>query len=226
MNLEQLLLEVLLEAEDSQSYKAALKNTGKDIKDGAKQLINVANNAGAAALQKLKDSEALKKAKGELSDPKNRKAVATKGKKAIGTVLKVLNSTMDTEEKRNFLKKYIVSNTFIGLGLAAELWDKVRREVKDATDISYEMPKFLGVGGGEVGTGGGINLPDPEWLNIMGEALPYLVAIRILMVLYAGKDAYFSKKDVEEGEINENQDLITPEMEAGILKGLEKSFAS
>ena len=226
MNLEQLLLEVLLEAEDSQSYKAALKNTGKDIKDGAKQLINVANNAGAAALQKLKDSEALKKAKEELSDPKNRKAVATKGKKAIGTILKVLNSTMDTEKKRNFLKKYIVSNTFIGLGLAAELWDKVRREVKDATDISYEMPKFLGVGGGEVGTGGGINLPDPEWLNIAGEAVWYLIAIRVIMVLYAGKDAYFSKKDVEEGEINENQDLITPEMEAGILKGLEKSFAS
>jgi hypothetical protein len=219
MNLEQLLLEVLLEAEDSQSYKAALKNTGKDIKDGAKQLINVANDAGAAALQKLKDSEALKKAKEELSDPKNRKAVATKGKKAIGTILKVLNSTMDTEKKRNFLKKYIVSNTFIGLGLAAELWDKVRREVKDATDFSENIP-FVG----NVNTGGGINLPDPEWLNIMGEALPYLVAIRVLMVLYAGKDAYFSKKDVEEGEINENQDLITPEMETAILKGLERSL--
>ena len=224
MNLEQLLLETLLEAEDSQSYKAALKNTGKDIKDGAKELINVANDAGAAALQKLKDSEALKKAKEELSNPKNRKAVATKGKKAIGTVLKVLNSSMDTQKKRDFLKKYLVSNTFIGLGLAAELWDKVRREVKDATDISYEMPSFLGVGGGEVGTGGGVNLPDPEWLNIMGEALPYLVAIRVLMVIYAAKDAYSAKKDVEEGEISENQDLITPGMETLILKGLEKSL--
>lgn len=224
MNLEQLLLEVLLEAEDSQSYKAALKNTGKDIKDGVKKLIGAANDAGSVALEKAKSSEALKKAKEELSNPENRKAVATKGKKAIGTVLKVLNSTMDTEKKRDFLKKYLVSNTFIGLGLAAELWDKVRREVRDATDISYEMPKFLGMGGGEVGTGGGINLPDPEWLNIMGEALPYLVAIRVLMVLYAGKDAYFSKKDVEEGEVNENQDLITPEMETALLGGLEKSL--
>lgn len=221
MNLEQLLLEALLEAEDSQSYKAALKNTGKDIKDGAKELINVANDAGAAALQKLKDSEALKKAKEELSDPKNRKAVATKGKKAIETVLKVLNSTMDTEKKRDFLRKYLVSNTFIGLGLAAELWDIVRREVRKATDVSKDIP-FVG----NVNTGGGIKLPDPEWLNILGEAVPYLIAIRVLMVLYAGKDAYFSKKDVEEGEINENQDLITPEMEAAILKGLEKSLAS
>ena len=109
MNLEQLLLEVLLEAEDSQSYKAALKNTGKDIKDGVKKLIGAANDAGSVALEKAKSSEALKKAKEELSNPENRKAVATKGKKAIGTVLKVLNSTMDTEKKRDFLKKYLVS---------------------------------------------------------------------------------------------------------------------
>ena len=155
MNLEQLLLKALLENENPQGYKAALKNTGKDIVDRTKQLVSAANEAGAAALEKLKNSGALEKAKGELSNPKNKKAVLSKGKKAIGTVLKVLNSSMDTEKKRNFLKKYLVSNTFIGLGLAAELWDKVRREVRDATDISYEMPSFLGMGGGEVGTGGG-----------------------------------------------------------------------
>ena len=83
---------------------------------------------------------------------------------------------------------------------------------------------FLGMGGGEVGTGGGINLPDPEWLNIMGEALPYLVAIRVLMVIYAAKDAYSTKKDVDENILSENQELITPEMETMILKGLEKSL--
>ena len=74
MNLEQLLLEALLEAEDSQSYKAALKNTGKDIKDEVKKLIGAANDAGAVALEKAKSSEALKKAKEELSNPENRNA--------------------------------------------------------------------------------------------------------------------------------------------------------
>ena len=52
MKLEQLLLEALIEeVESSQTYKAALKNTGKDIKDGAKQLIGAANDAGATAIQ-------------------------------------------------------------------------------------------------------------------------------------------------------------------------------
>jgi len=226
MNLEQLLLEALLEAEDSQSYKAALKNTGKDIKDGAKQLINVANDAGAAAIQKLKDSGALEKAKEELSNPENAKKIAKGGKAAVKAILKALISTMNTEQKRKILKATIANGNLILAGALAEVWDVIRREVKDATDISYDMPSFLGVGGGEVGTGGGIQLPDPAWLDFLGDALPYLIAFRLLVELVGLKAAYFPSKNIKEEDLNEMKDLITPEMESAILKGLDRSLGA
>lgn len=224
MRLEQLLLEALIEeAESSQTYKAALKNTGKDIKDGAKQLMGAANDAGAAAIQKLKDSGALEKAKEELSNPENAKKAVKGGKAAIKALLKALISTMNTEQKRKILRATIANGNVIFVGALAEVWDVIRREVEKATDISYEMPSFLGMGGGEVGTGGGIKLPDPEWLNFLGEALPYLIAFRVLIELVGFKAAYFPSKNIKEEDLNEMKDLITPEMEAAILKGLEKS---
>ena len=221
MNLEQLLLEALLEAEDSQSYKAALKNTGKDIKDGAKQLINVANDAGAAAIQKLKDSGALEKAKEELANPENAKKAVKGGKAAIKALLKALISTMNTEQKRKILRATIANGHVIFVGALAEVWDVIRREVRKATDFSENIP-FVG----NVNTGGGVKLPDPEWLNFLGEALPYLIAFRVLIELVGFKAAYFPNKNIKEEDLNEMKDLITPEMESAILKGLEKSIAS
>ena len=220
MKLEQLLLEALIEeVESSQTYKAALKNTGKDIKDGAKQLMGVANDAGAAAIQKLKDSGALEKAKEELSNPENAKKAVKGGKAAIKALLKALISTMNTEQKRKILRATIANGNVIFVGALAEVWDVIRREVKKATDLSEDIP-FVG----NINTGGGIKLPDPEWLNFLGEALPYLIAFRVLIELVGFKAAYFPSKNIKEEDLNEMEDLITPEMEAAILKGLEKSL--
>ena len=181
--------------------------------------MGAANEAGAAAIQKLKDSGALEKAKEELSNPENAKKVTKGAKTAVKTILKALISTMNTEQKRKILRATIANETLIIVGALAEVWDVIRREVRKATDLSEDIP-FVG----NINTGGGIKLPDPEWLNFLGEALPYLIAFRVLIELVGFKAAYFPSKNIKEEDLNEMKDLITPEMEAAILKGLERSL--
>lgn len=218
MKLEQLLLEVFTE----EKGESAMKN----IRSQALKFIEAANDAGEDALEKVKNSKALEKAKEELSNPENVEKVTKGAKIAVNAILKALISTMNTEQKRKILRATIANGNVIFVGALAEIWDIIREEVKNATDISYEIPKIWGMGGGEIGTGGGIDLPDPGWLNFLGEALPYLIAYRILIELVGFKAAYFPSKNIKEEDLNEGEDLITPEMVAMILKGLEKSLGA
>lgn len=212
-NLEQLLLEAILEEArgdaslGGKNLKQDAKVVADEIKQKASQAMDKANEAGKIVLQKLKDSGVLEKAKKELTDPKNAKKVAAGGKKAISILLKVLNATMGSEKKRAFLGKYLVNPLLLGGG-AAKLWDMVRAAVEKQTAIdTFFLDKP------------GVRLPDPGFLDTMGDILPVIVAIKVLMFIYAGRDAF-----VKEGDLNENEDFITPEIEDGILKGIEKSL--
>ncbi len=214
-NLEQLLLEAVLEEArgdaslGGQALKKDLLVVADEVKNKTSQAIDKANEAGAIVLKKIKDSGVIEKAKKELTDPENAKKVKEGGKKAIGTLLKVLNATMGSSKKRAFLSKFMVNPLLLGGG-AAKIWDMVRASVENQTSIDtffFDKP--------------GVRLPDPELLDVMGDALPLIVAIKVLMFIYAGRDAF-----MKEGDLNENEDFITPELENMILKGLDKSLGA
>lgn len=214
-NLEQLLLEVVLEEArgdaslGGQALKKDLSVAADEVKNKTSQAIDKANEAGKIVLQKLKDSGILEKAKKELTDPENAKKVKEGGKKAISTLLKVLNATMGSEKKRSFIGKFLVNPLLLGGGVA-KIWDMVRASVENQTAIdTFFLDKP------------GISLPDPALLDTMGDILPAIVAIRVLMFIYAGRDAF-----MKEGDLNENEDFITSEMESMILKGLDKSIGA
>jgi hypothetical protein len=172
--------------------------------------------------QKLRDE-----LQDELKDPQRTREVINKSATILTKIGEVLNSQLSDKEKRAFLKKYMASNTAIFIGVAAKLWDIIRGGVRMATDVSFDMPEFLG--GDTIGNPGGVNLEDPWWLDTMGDLLPYMIGLRTLITIYAAKDLIkkaknFGKKDDISESLNETNEFFNSEDVAALMKAIDISL--
>lgn len=165
----------------------------------------------------------------ELKDPKRTKEVIKKSTTILAKIKEILNSTLSDKEKRAFLKKYLAGNTQIFIGVTATLWDIIRGGVRLATDISFDMPEFLG--GDTIGNPGGVQLSDPWWLDTMGDLLPYMIGLRTLIFIYAARDfvkgvknfASGKKDDVSES-LDESSEFFTSDDTTSLMKAIDNSL--
>ena len=121
----------------------------------------------------------------------------------------------------------MAGNTAIFIGVAAKLWDIIRGGVRMATDVSFDMPEFLG--GDTVGNPGGVQLSDPWWLDTMGDLLPYMIGLRTLITIYAAKDLVktvknLGKKDDVSESLNEANEFFNSEDIAALMKAIDMSL--
>lgn len=208
----------------------------KQLRDKAKQETSIAISKGTKKAkeittaiqndpryQKVKDE--LEK---ELQDPQRTKEVIKKSTILLQKISEVLNSQLSNKEKRAFIRKYLAGNTAIFIGVTAKLWDIIRGGVKLATDVSFDMPGFLG--GDTIGNPGGVQLSDPWWLDTMGDLLPYMIGLRTLITIYAAKDAFkkakkfMGKEDDVNESLNETNEFFNSEDTAALMKAIDMSL--
>jgi hypothetical protein len=201
----------------------AKQETNNAISKGTKKAEEIATAIQTdPRYQKVRDE--LKK---ELKDPQRTKEVIQKSTTILTKIGDVLNSQLSDKEKRDFLRKYMASNSAIYIGVAAKLWDIIRGGVRIATDVSFDMPEFLG--GDTVGNPGGVQLSDPWWLDTMGDLLPYMIGLRTLITIYAAKDLVktvknLGKKDDVSESLNEANEFFNSEDIAALMKAIDMSL--
>lgn len=207
----------------------------KQLRDKAKQEAGNAIVNGTKKAKELSDAiqsdpryqKLRDELQDELKDPKRTKEVIKKSTEILFKVREILDSTLSDKEKRAFLRKYLAGNTQIFIGVAAKLWDIIRGGVRMATDVSFDMPEFLG--GDTIGNPGGVNLQDPWWLDTMGDLLPYMIGLRAMIFIYAAKDVLkkvksFGKKDDVSESINEANEFFDNEDVTSLMKAIDNSL--
>jgi len=214
--MENLLNEVDLNRAKELGKKAVDAMPNAEQREKAKQqaikAIKLMASKSSEIIKKVEQSAAFQKIKAEIAkeikDPKRVKTVLSTLGKLLSKILQIISSPMRDSKKRQLLNGVLKAATPISLvGV-------VYNVIETILEAEIEIP-FIG----KVGTG--INVPDLEFLDVFTQALPLILALRIVIAAYnvksifdfgvaLGKKAkdFISKK----ANINEEKfDILTPE---------------